>query len=791
MTRRYSLVEALLVEGAFDDRINDARARAQKLLELDPNTLSPRDESEYNRARPLLDFLNIVTGPEFPASGKNIGYLNWGIARLKECAPAEINTIAVEISDLIRAHIEAKGSQKISPNIDDYKTLGALRAALEEVETARYIGALGGEARKRGAESLDAALRMSDILYTDAGLGTDEDGRMNTGDSKLMLIAPRTKLASQVIGNPQTFGVNSLGGPVKWCTSATAFANQYCNYTVNSNVFLIYIVDLTKPSSDYNQKVALVYTPAGQRVGTGEESGAVEVSGRKFRFQTFNNQDTSGPGITASARASIPMFDELKALAEKYMESRGGIPIARSKTAAIAKAPVSDVGSLLKGFASEDLPISYGIEALVDVGPNARMAGVDPDELSYDYRGPKGPSIDFKNIFRTYLKKDHISRDAARRIAKVIIGMAASIGTYTTDETKDTFTSFLENIEDVSGLIEGLMVEGSSAGSPEEVKRVKMILEILETRGNLDSEATTDLKKALDRIDLLMAQAIGRTNYLYADYISDIAQTRYPAAIAGSFIQNAKEVLSNPKGIDASVLKKTIAMIDAITGSPGALGDRRIKAMFMPINILIMKESIKQIANFINKGSYKSATEINRALEKSGIADKAEVKGFLPAYQASASKADDLLSKFTKIIGKSSEPADEDEIIGIVQGPEMNKYLSALENTGVTERVANATLERAKREGDDALGEWAILAISSRPAQNGDPWMIKLIEETLPNLPEDHPAFLVWDAMGLTAGLFESRRRLPVAQTASKPALKETRVRTRYSLVEALLRNRD
>jgi hypothetical protein len=69
--------------------------------------------------------------------------------------------------------------------------------------------------------------------------------------------------------------------------------------------------------------------------------------------------------------------------------------------------------------------------------------------------------------------------------------------------------------------------------------------------------------------------------------------------------------------------------------------------------------------------------------------------------------------------------------------------------------------------------------------------MIKLIEETLPNLPEDHPAFLVWDAMGLTAGLFESRRRRPVARTASKPALKETRVRTRYSLVEALLRNRD
>ena len=757
MKRRYSLVEALIVEGVLEDRIQQARAKAESLLNADPATIPARDRNEYARSNAIIQFLDRVQSPDFPAASKNIGYLNWGIAKIKECADAEINTIAEEVSILIQAHTELKGTRQISPTIDDYTTLGALRSAVEEAVLSRQTKSFEAEGKKAGKEMLDAAIRMSDILLLDGSIVADEEGLKSfSPESTLVVIAPKTRVASQVIGNPRTFGVNNLGGPVRWCTSATAFGNQYCNYTVNSNVFLIYVIDLTKQDKDTNQKVAFVFTPANKAGGawTGTSSDDFEIGGKPFKFQTFDNLDSSGAQVTKAAMNSLgkSTYDNIMGLMQDYISDQGGVPHLSKKAEQLAAG--SSDPDFIKSVASEELPVGYGVEALYDTLISKQ-----------DYR-QDGKQI-IPPAMNDLITRDNIDRRAAVRLVNMF------------SEGGETAAArhFFTYVEDVKSVAEATLISASNADDPRKVKSCLSLMNILASRQDVDDESRRIIDDAQGKVDLLMAQAIGR---LPVDgimqYKEQIKNSRYPLAIVNAFVPTALYFMKDPKNIKQSNLEKMLDIAEFLVKSPGAAGNRQLPLKMIPLNSAIIQNVTKQIANLIQIKAFSGAKNLANYIMKASITGRPELQKLIPALAQVVDAANDRFSRNNIII----ESSDDQEVIDLINDPTMTRYLDVFDNINLTDSMMQAAYDRAVSEGDDALGDMLTSMIANPGFLSGEALMMRMTKQIIDQIGEDSgpggAAKAVLEAFGI---VLESRR-------SRSPVVKESR-RKRYSLTKSLL----
>ncbi len=761
MNRRYSLVEALITEGAFEDRIQQQRMRSTSLLDADPATIPPKDRNEYARTSAILAFLDDMQSPQFPAAAKNIGYLNWGIARIKDCADAEINTIAEEVSQLIQAHLTLKGTGQISPAIDDYTTLGALRGAIEGAALSRQSKSFEAEGKKAGREMLDAAIRMSDVLYLDGSIVADEDGNKSLSpETQLAVLAPKTRVASQVIGNPRTFGINTLGGPVRWCTSATQYGNQYCNYTVNSNVFLIYVIDLTKPDNDRNQKVAFVFTPVrtSQGAWTGTASSEVVVDGKRFQFQTFNNLDASGPAVTDSAKNSLgeSTFNMLMELMKEYISSQGGVPHLSKKAEELASGVSST--EFIQSVASSELPAGYGVEALYDT------------MISKDFTGSQ---LQIPAAMKQLLTKDKIDKRSAVRIITMLVG-----GTTYGYDISNVAKHFLENVEDVRTTAEAIMIVASSADNPSKVSGCMKMMNVLAARSDVDPESEQIINEAQSKVDLLLAQAIGRLEPdAIVNYKDQISKTRYPMAIVGTFVPAATRYLQDPKNVRVESVEKLLRIIDAILQSPGAQGNRQLPLKMLPLNAIVVQSVTRQILSLIQKKAFKSAKSIASFMMSTGLQDRPELQKFAGPLMRSVELAEDRFSR-NEVIKKSS---DENEVIELINDPDMTRYLDVFSNRSLTENMISAAYDRASAEGEGSVSDFLLSVISNVNFMTGDQVLLDFANRAIDQLGERNTAVdaarSVMDSMGLIS---ESHHR-------GFRSHQITRKRQRYSLARTLL----
>lgn len=757
MKRRYSLVEALINEGAFEDRIQQARAKAESLLSADPAEIPARDRNEYARSNAVIQFLEMVQSPNFPAASKNIGYLSWGISRIKECADAEINTIAEEVEILIRAHTELKGTRQVSPTIDDYTTLGALRSAVEEAALSRQTKLSDAEGRKAGKEMLDAAIRMSDILFLDGSIVTDEEGlRSFSPETNLIVIAPKTRTASQVLGNSRTFGINTLGGPVRWCTSATTYGNQYCNYTVNSNVFLIYVIDLTKQDKDLNQKIAFVFTPSAVgSVATGTSSSDINVDGKQFMFQTFNNQDSSGPTVTQSAMNSLgsSTFNRFMDLMQEYISAQGGVPHLSKKAGELA-AGSSDI-DFIRGVASEELPAGYGVEALYDT--------IQAKDSGYG----RNKDLVIPPAMKDLLTRDNIDSRSARRIVK----MFAETG------VTSAASHFYTNVEDAKSVAEATLFTASNADSPRDVKSCLSLIEIIASRQDIDDEARRIVEDAKGKVDLLMAQAIGRLEVIQMlNYKDEINKSRYPMAIVNTLVPSAVNFLKDPANVKQSNLQNILTIVDLIVKSPGAAGSRQLPLKMIPLTSSIMQNVTKQIALLIRKNNFGGAKKLSDFITKTGIAGRPELQKLAPALAQVIDVANDRHSRNNIILSSS----DEQEVIELINDPTMTRYLDIFSNPSLTDGMMQAAYDRAVSEGDSAIGDMLTTMIASPGFLEGESEVMRIAKDLIGRLdPRDTAVLAALSVMEAFGVVMESRR-------FRRPVVKETS-RKRYSLTRSLL----
>jgi len=768
---RYSLVEALIVEGVLEDRIAQVTTQMRALLDRDPATLNPREQRDYARANAIIQFADMIQSPE-NQSVKNVGYLNWGIGKIRECADAEINTIAEEVMVVIRGHATYKNTGMLSQNIDDYTTLGAAREAVDAAELSRRSKGLESEMRKGGAETLSAAIKMSDVLYTDAPLGTDEAGNLNFGDAKKIIIATKTRFASQTIGNPRTYGINSVGGPVRWCTSAGTSGNMYCSYTVRSGVFLIYVIDLTKPDNDPYQKVAFVYTPTDKSPGvaTGTASGLVNFGGKQFQFQTFNNLDASGAEVTKRTEASLgsSFFSFVEDTIEDYIVSQGGVPHLAKKSIELQSGNVSP--DFIKGVASEDLPAAYGVEALYDT-----MGA------SYGDKKSVPPALN------KFLNRDVIDRKAAIRIVNMLLQTSHS------EKISDIAMHFLTNVEDLSAVADAIAAAATNAGDPNEVKKCLKYLEVISERSDINEDDKEKIDSLLSKVDLLMAQAIGRLPPMsMLNYAKEIEQSKYTQLIVQTFGPGAKAFLDSKMSatgdgeevgtLTVKELEGLLTILGAIKRSPGMKVNRQTAIRLVPVNTAIARAVTGSIRKLISRNSFGGAKRLADLADTSDIANVPENRKYAEKLNGLIGLSRDLVSR--NVLLKNSD--DEQMVIDIMQQPDMTRYLDAFTRSGglLTLPIISAAFERAKSEGVAKIEEWVIDAATSDAGMmvlEGDEEIIEMFREALSLVPPDSIAHTAVEALGFDFGtpLAESYRRVRRSGRITE--------RKRYSLIKALL----
>jgi ribosomal protein L33 len=158
---------------------------------------------------------------------KNLKYLDWQLKQLSLREPLD------EVIELTKA-FHARGAKLKKRDIYQYKTLGELREAIEE------LGKSGREKRTGDAAELFQEERSKAKAYGSVVFDNDD----------VLVVKPKN------VEESCYFGRNA-----KWCISATESQNYFTQYTLKSNQHFYFIINKNLPLKHIFQKVAWQGSP--------------------------------------------------------------------------------------------------------------------------------------------------------------------------------------------------------------------------------------------------------------------------------------------------------------------------------------------------------------------------------------------------------------------------------------------------------------------------------------------------------------------------------------------------
>jgi hypothetical protein len=302
-------VRKVLLEGQFEKRIEQVKGN-----------------KKFEQHDKLID--QLVQGLT-SANLRNVGYFNWGLKQIQQARAVELGTIASEIVSVLVQFDKLKGGLP-KKDIMHWKTLGELRGAIEQRIAAREKSGdarkkRGDEMRKMAAaadENLAKAIKESDIL-----LGGNTPDELAT--SKLIVVHPHTKFASQYWGNPAEFAcdINIVQGSTKWCTSATRSKNYFDQYA-GDNTHLYYIIDKRREPNDVWYKIAYAITEGDIEWGSDDPVYDIEI---------FDSADESLGVDTVKAALGKSVYEKVDDIINDHYDKSEGTKVVKDLRAAFDK----------------------------------------------------------------------------------------------------------------------------------------------------------------------------------------------------------------------------------------------------------------------------------------------------------------------------------------------------------------------------------------------------------------------------------------------------------------------